>query len=105
MITGTVFSPTDLGEAGNLLDGFDYNNSATILTPSGDPRNNGFVNNGLSFEFRPGAIEGLILSATYVGVTDFGQGTYTVENRRGASFNPMFDLGVAYLTDTYGGLF
>ncbi len=105
LITGTVFSPTDLGEAGDLLNGFDYDDPATILTPSGDPRNNGFVNNGLSFEFRPGAIEGLLLSATYVGVADFGQGTYTVENRRGASFNPMFDLGVAYLTDTYGVYF
>ncbi len=75
-LTGTVFSPTKLGEAGQLLGGFDYDDSATILSPNGDPRSNGFMDNSLSLEYRPGFVEGLLFTASYLGMTDLGQGTY-----------------------------
>lgn len=101
-LTGVVFSPSDLGNTADLLAGYDSADSTTILAPNGDPRNNGFMNNGLSLEYRPAMIEGLLLSATYLGLADLGQGTYTEINRRGSSFSPHFDLGIAYLQDKFG---
>ena len=102
MLTGTIFSPSALGDTNGLLNGYDSDNSATILAPNGDPRNNGFMNCSVNLEYRPEVIDGLILSATYVGLADLGQGTYTQANRRGSSYSPQFDLGIAYLKDQFG---
>ena len=101
-VTGAVFSPSDLGDTGGLLGGYDSDINSSILAPNGDARNNGFMDCSLSVEYKPAIIEGLLFSATYVGLADLGQGTYTVANRRGSSYSPQFDLGVAYLTDKYG---
>ncbi len=105
LITGTVFSPSDLGDTNDLLDNYDASNLSSILAPNGNVRNNGFMDASLNLEYRPALIDGLILSATYVGLADIGQGTYTVAGRRGASYSPQFDLGVAYLQDKYGVYF
>ncbi len=101
-LTGAIFSPSDLGDTGGLLGGYDSDIAQSILAPNGDARNNGFMNCSLNIEYKPAMIEGLLFSATYVGLADLGQGTYTIANRRGSSYSPQFDLGVAYLTDKYG---
>lgn len=101
-LTGTVFSPSGLGDTGGLLNGYDSSNTATILAPNGDPRNNGFMNTSFNLEYRPEILDGFLLSATYVGLADLGQGTYTEAGRRGSSYSPQFDLGIAYLQDKFG---
>ena len=104
-LTGTVFSPTMLGDTDEMLNDYVSGNAATIRSYNGDPRNNGFMDCSVNMEYRPEAIDGLILSATYVGLTDLGQGTYTEANRRGSSYSPQFDLGIAYLRDKFGVYF
>lgn len=101
-LTATIFSPTDLDDTDDILTGYSASDSSTILAPNGDPRNNGFMNQSINLEYRPSMLEGLLLSATYIGLADLGQGTYTAANRRGSSYSPQFDLGVAYLQDKYG---
>ncbi len=104
-LTGTIFSPSDLGNPSDLLEGYSATDSRTILAPNGDPRNNGFMSQSISLEYKPAFLEGLLLSATYAGLADLGQGTFDSADRRGSSFCPKFDLGVAYLTDKYGVYF
>ena len=63
------------------------------------------MSQSISLEYKPAFLEGLLLSATYAGLADLGQGTFDSADRRGSSFCPKFDLGVAYLTDKYGVYF